>query len=183
MKKKIVLVGASTGGPTLIKKILTSIDRLSHTIIIAQHMREEVLPLFIKELDEASHIDVFSTPHTLDLSKPAVYICSESSVLEKLNNELYFKKDSTNQKFTPDIDKLFLSFVPFIKELDIKVIIMTGMGRDGVDGAKILKDIGATIVAQDEMSSPLYGMPRAAVEEGIVDEIKSFDEIQKLLQG
>ena len=183
MKKKIVLVGASTGGPTLIKKILTSMNFLSYSIVIAQHMKEEVLPQFIKELKQSSSINVLSAPQFLDLDKSAVYICSTSSVLSHEGHQYQLKKDTQNQKFTPDIDKLFSSFVEYASLFDLYVIIMTGMGSDGIAGAKALKDVGATIIAQDKVSSPLYGMPRVAFEEGIVDEVKSFDEIQEFLKN
>ena len=78
-----------------------------------------------------------------------------------------------------DINKLFSSFAPFVHDFDISVLIMTGIGADGVDGAKELKAKGAKIYAQDEKSSPVYGMPRVAIESGIVDKVKSLDEIKE----
>ena len=183
MKKNIVIVGASTGGPTLIKKLISSLDSLSSTIIIAQHMKEEVLPFFIKELNESTSIDVFKTPSVLNFHVPAVYVCSESSTLIKKNSSYELETDKNNQHFTPDIDKLLNSFCGYEKEFEITIIIMTGMGRDGVNGATNLKKCGAKIIAQDQKSSPLYGMPKAAYEANIVDEVKSFDEIQAYFQG
>ena len=60
---------------------------------------------------------------------------------------------------------------------------MTGIGRDGVDGAKNLKTKGAFIFAQDEKSSPVFGMPKAAIESGIVSEIKTLQEIKECFRG
>lgn len=183
MKKKVILVGASTGGPTLIKKMLSQITKLDTTVIVAQHMREEVLPFFIKDIKESLNFDVKSTPTMLSVSHSEIIICSHSSVLQK-NNGLYeIVTQIDNQHYTPDINKLFNSFVNHSNDFDIKILIMTGIGRDGVDGAINLKQKGATIIAQDESSSPVYGMPKATLESGIVDEVKTFDEIKEYFKA
>ena len=181
MKPKIVLIGASTGGPALIKELLFSLNKLSYTIIIAQHMREEVLPSFIKELQSVTAFSVHSTPMQLEPYKPSVIICASSIVIVKKGMEYFLEKESTNQNFTPDINKLFHSFNSYVENFDIEVFIMTGMGNDGVEGAKTLKKKDVKVVAQDENSSPLYGMPRVAKESGVAEIIYSFDEIKSYL--
>ena len=183
MKKKILLVGASTGGPSQIKEILSHIISLSCTIVIVQHMREEVLPFFIKDLSESLKFKVQTTPVSTSFNEPSIIVCSESSILSKKFGTYEIIADKSNQNYTPDINKLFNSFVAHADEFEIKVLIMTGIGRDGVDGAKNLKDKGAKIVAQDENSCPVYGMPKAAFESGIVDEIKTLDEIKECFRG
>ena len=183
MKKKILLIGASTGGPSQIKELLSSIDSLSCTVIIAQHMREEVLPFFIKDLKDSLHVKVQTTPLTTDFSEPSVIVCSESSILEKNYGTYKIKTDKTNQIYTPDINKLFNSFIDYADDFELNVLIMTGIGSDGIDGAKNLKLKGARIIAQDEKSSPVYGMPKAAFELGIVDEVKSLQKIKECFRG
>lgn len=183
MRKKILLVGASTGGPMQIKEMLSLITSLSCTVVIAQHMREEVLPFFIKDLQNSLSINVLSTPLVTTFSEPSVIICSHTSSLVEDDGIYTLKNDMTNQCYTPDINKLFHSFAEFASRFDLQVLIMTGIGSDGVDGAKVLKAKGAKIVAQDEQSSPVYGMPRVAVESGIVDEIKTFDEIKECFRN
>lgn len=178
MRKKILLVGASTGGPTLIKEMLSQITSLSCTVLIVQHMREEVLPFFIKDLKESLHVRVETTPLSTTLNEPSIIICSESSVIKKEYGTYKIITDKTEQKYTPDINKLFNSFTALSSDFEINVLIMTGIGSDGVEGAKNLKSKGAKIFAQDEKSCPVYGMPRVAVESGIVDEIKTLDEIK-----
>ena len=181
MKPKIVFIGASTGGPTLIKELLSSLEHLSCTIVIAQHMREEVLPSFIHELTNATRFPLYATPTELDFTQPSIIICSSSVVFAKRNNHISLEKESTNQKFTPDIDKLLSSFLPYTESFDVEAIIMTGMGSDGVEGARVLKSHGAKVSAQDEKSSPLYGMPRVAKESGVAENIYSFEEIKSYL--
>jgi len=181
VKPKVVFIGASTGGPALIKELLLSLSSLSYTIIIAQHMKEEVLPSFIKELQCTIKFPVFSTPSSLNFFTPSIIICASSVSLVKKSMHYSLKIERTNQNFTPDIDKLLLSFTPYAESFDLEIIIMTGMGSDGVNGAKALKTLGAKVIAQDEKSSPLYGMPRVAKESGVAETIYSFDEIKLYL--
>lgn len=172
-------MGASTGGPSLIKEMLSQITSLNITIIIAQHMREEVLPFFIKDLDDTLNINIKSTPTQLSSLNSEVIICSHSSILRKYNGNYEVITQIEDQFYTPDINKLLNSFLNYMDDFDLKVLIMTGIGRDGVDAAINLKDKGAKIIAQDEKSSPVYGMPKAALESGIVDEVKTFDELKE----
>lgn len=183
MKHKVLLVGASTGGPAQIKEILSSITSLSCTVIIAQHMREEILPFFINDLKESLSIKVLSTPLKTNLDEPSVIICAQTCVLQETASGYEIVNDAKNQHYTPDINKLFNSFVNFSSDFDLRVLIMTGIGSDGVDGAKNLKSHGAKVFAQNEKSSPVYGMPRVAIESGIVDEIQTFDEIKECFRS
>lgn len=183
MKHKVLLVGASTGGPSQIKELLSCITSLSCTIIVAQHMREEVLPFFIKDLKESLSIKVEETPLKINFEEPSVIVCAGTSVLKKVALGYEIVHDAHQQHYTPDINKLLNSFVDFSKYFDLSVFIMTGIGSDGVDGAKNLKAYGAKIFAQDEKSSPVFGMPRVAIESGIVDDVKSLDSIKECFKG
>ena len=177
MKKKVILLAASTGGPSQIKEMLTSIKTLSCSIIVVQHMQEEILPFFIKDLKESLNFKVHSTPVDFLFEEPSIIVCSASSVLIKRVNHYNIVADSLGQVYTPDINKLFNSFVPYFDDFDLKIIIMTGIGDDGVNGASALKKLGAKVIAEDEKSCPVYGMPRVAVERNIVDEIKTIEEL------
>ena len=183
MRKKIVLIGASTGGPSLIKEMLSNITNLSSTIIIAQHMKEDVLPFFIKDIQSSTSMQVCSTPIVTDFKHDAIIVCSSSCVLEKKSHRYHFVEDKISQHYTPDIDMLFSSFTSLCSSFDIEVLVMTGIGRDGTNGAKVLKKQGAKIYAQDEKSSPVFGMPKALIESGIVDDIKSFVEIKEYIKA
>ena len=183
MKKKILFIGASAGGPSLIKELLKSITTLGCSVVIAQHMKEEVLPLFINDLAENVSIDLVATPIKIDFSLPSVIVCSSSTIIRKEASSYIFERDSTNQCYTPDINKLLNSFVPYASEFEISIFIMTGIGCDGVDGAKNLKELGAKVYVQDEESSPVYGMPKAALESGIADGILTFSEFKNYIQS
>ena len=183
MKQKILLIGASTGGPSLIKQLLKEIENLSSTIIINQHMKEEVLPFFIKDIHSSCHFQVERTPHSFSLDKPSVIICSHSSVVERCGDSFFIKTETKNQKYTPDINTFFHSFAKYAHLFDTDVLIMSGIGDDGVLGAVELYKAGAKIYAQDEESSPVYGMPKAAYEEGILSDVMSFDALKSYFRS
>ena len=177
MRKKVILLGASTGGPSQIKAMLSSINTLSCSIVIVQHMQEDILHYFIKDLQETLAHKVHATPADFLFEEPSIIVCSSSSVLKKSANHYNIVTDKIDQIYTPDINKLFNSFVPYAHDFDIKIIIMTGIGEDGVAGAVALKKLGAKVIAEHEKSCPVYGMPRVAVEKNIVDEIKTIEEL------
>jgi two-component system chemotaxis response regulator CheB len=177
MKKRVILLGASTGGPSQIKEMLKAIKNLNCTIVVVQHMQEEILPFFIKDLKDSLSHKVLISPSDYLFCEPCIVVCSHTSVLKKSFSSFSIVTDKASQVYTPDINKLFKSFVPYALEFDMKVIIMTGIGDDGVAGAKELKKLGAKIIAEDEKSCPVYGMPRVAIESGIVDEVKTHQEL------
>jgi len=183
LKKKVVLVGASTGGPSQIKELMCCINSISCTIIIIQHMKEDVLPFFIKDIQDTLNIDVKATPLELDFTSSSIIICSHTSKIEKNGFVYSIKTDRENEYYTPDINKFFTSFSNYSSDFDVDVVILTGIGADGVDGAKKLKLNGATIYAQDEKTSPVYGMPKAAYESGIVDKVMSIDEMKRYFKA
>ena len=137
----------------------------------------------IKDLADSLTIKVHSTPLIIDFIEPSIIVCSGSSSIEKQGTSYKIKSDRDGEMYTPDINKLFNSFVPFTHDFDLSVLIMTGIGSDGVQGAKNLHAKGAKIYAQDKESSPVYGMPKAAYEAGILEGVKTFDEIVSYFKG
>lgn len=146
-------------------------------------MREEVLPFFIKDLNASLKINVLATPLKTSFNEASLIVCSHSSVLKQNNGNFEIVTDKENQNYTPDINKLFNSFVEYSDRFELKILIMTGIGSDGIDGAMNLKLKGAKVFAQDETSSPVYGMPKAAIERGIVDQVKTLDEIKECFRN
>lgn len=183
MKHKVVLIGASTGGPSQIKELLKEIKSLSSTIIINQHMKEEVLPFFIKDIYSSCRFPIETTPTVLSMNIPSIVICSHSSIIEKVGNGYAIKTQTENQHYTPDINQFFNSFEEYVEFFDTEVLIMTGIGSDGVAGAVRLKKKGANVFAQDEESSPVYGMPKAAYEEGIVTCVLSYEQLKEYFRN
>jgi len=182
--KKIVLIGASTGGPGQIEKIIKSLPKLDNTaVIIAQHMAMSFLPSFCKRLQEHS-INEISIGKSDEILKPAhIYICSgHTSVYRNGFTLLFSQHISPEHTFNPDINVLFNSFVPFTHELEILSVILTGIGDDGVYGCKNLSLHGSVCITESEQSAIVDGMPSRARKEVANIKIYEMDEIVNIIQ-
>ena len=180
---KIVLIGASTGGPSEIEKIINSLPSLQNTlVVIAQHMPELFLENFAKTLQRKSLNPLVSLVQNRLLQRGKIYLCKESMVVDA--KSLEFKKPSDTGFYNPDIEILFGSFVPLAKEYEVMAVILTGIGTDGSKAALSLSEQGARVLTEDAESSIVDGMPSAVRKsvpkaeayslEKIIEEIGEF---------
>jgi len=177
--KKIILIGASTGGPAHIEKILCSLEELRNTaIIIAQHMGADFLPSFVKRLREKSNQDIFLAIDAESIRPGTVYIATDNCALRVSSYDIKFcvtKKQ--NAHFNPDINELFSSAVPLLSDYSFLPILLTGIGDDGVDGCSTLAKEGVQCIAESQKSAVVYGIPARAKERVANILIKDLDEI------
>lgn len=169
--KKIVAIGASTGGVEALKLVLLHLPADCPPILITQHMPERFTASFARRLDnecamrvsEACDGDVIEAGH--------VYIAPGARHLELAKSGGKFvcrlTDDPPVSGHRPSVDVLFRSAAR-IAGADIVGVILTGMGKDGSEGMVELRQAGATTLGQDEASSLIYGMPRVAFERGAV---------------
>ncbi|DAB28113.1 MAG: chemotaxis protein [Sulfurimonas sp. RIFOXYD12_FULL_33_39] len=182
---KIVLIGASTGGPGQIEKIISSLPILRNTsVIIAQHMAMDFIPSFAKRLQEHSLNSVTLANNNTLLESGNVYLCFGSTIIKKNASILNFKTSpSKAHKYNPDINAIFNSFVLFAKNIEILGVILTGIGDDGVDGCKQLSQAGAKAVTQTESSAIVDGMTARARAEvpniEVLDIVEIRDKIMR----
>lgn len=183
---KIVLIGASTGGPGQIEKIIRSLPALNDTtVIIAQHMAMDFIPSFVKRLQEYS-INPIEMAMDKSVMKPAnIYFCHGITTIKKDCYGFNFSVESSQEyKYNPDINTIFNSFASFAKDIKILGAILTGIGDDGVNGCKQLSLMGAKTITQNAESAIVDGMPSRARKEvqnieildinGIKNRIKEF---------
>lgn len=182
---KIVLIGASTGGPGQIEKIIRSLELLDNTtVIVAQHMAVDFIPSFVKRLQEHS-INPIEMAMDKSLIKPAnIYFCHGMTTIKKDSYGLNFSVESSQEyKYNPDINTVFGSFVQFAKDIDILAVILTGIGDDGVEGCKQLAMAGSRTITQNEESAIVDGMPSRARKEVPNIEISNIDTIREKIKG
>ena len=182
-KSGIIVIGISTGGPNALARMLPSIPGdIGVPILIVQHMP----PVFTQSLatslnakcavrvKEASDGDILEAGTALiapgGKQMKIVSGADAKSVLVKITD------DPPENSCKPSVDYLFRS-VAFIYREKVTGVIMTGMGYDGTLGLKLMKRYGAVVIAQDEASCVVYGMPKGAVDAGIVDVIAPLDQI------
>jgi len=183
--RKIVLIGASTGGPGQIEKIISSLPVLSDTaVIIAQHMSMDFIPSFTKRLKELSTNTIEMVKDNASVEPGNIYLCHGITSVKKDGYGLKFNVESSKQyKYNPDINTVFNSFVPFAQELEILGVILTGIGDDGVDGCKQLSLKGVRTITQDEKSAIVDGMPSRARKEVQDIEISDIAGIKEIIRN
>ncbi len=180
-----VFIGASTGGPPAIQKVLSLVNPdISAPIIIAQHMPKAFTAAFATRMNAICSIRVKEAVDGEELQNSVVYICPgdhqtrvERNIEGKFRFSIVSNQDEQD-RFAPCINTLFFSAA---KEFAHKAVgvILTGMGEDGVRGLKNIKLMGGLTIAQDRMSSVVYGMPRAALEQDAAARILNLEEIAK----
>jgi two-component system chemotaxis response regulator CheB len=176
---KIVLIGASTGGPGHIEKIISSLPILTDTtIIIAQHMVDEFISNFTDRLKEFSKNSIKMAENNSKLNVANVYLCEGLTTVVKKDMYLSFNnKPSAEYNYNPDINTVFNSFVPFTKNIQILSVILTGIGEDGIDGCKNLSINGARALTEDQKSAIVDGMPFRARKNVPNIEVSDINEI------
>ncbi|MCF6339508.1 MAG: CheB methylesterase domain-containing protein [Sulfurimonas sp.] len=183
---KLVLIGASTGGPGQIEKIVSSLPPLVNTsIIIAQHMVKGFIPSFAARLEEHTINKVSLAINKNIFETGQIYLCSGFTEIKRSEYNLCFSnKPANDNSFNPDINTIFNSCIPLLKEIKILSIILTGIGDDGVKSCKELNLNGARCIAESKHSAIVDGMPCRARKEipnieiddidGIITKIKEF---------
>ena len=180
--EKIILVGASTGGTEALKVFLEPMPEDAPAILITQHMPEAFTKSFAVRLNGLCRMNVKEAEEGERVLPGHVYVAPGHSHLRVTRNgtgyTLRLGGDAPVNHHRPSVDVLFQSAVQSVGANGL-VILLTGMGRDGAQGMLQMRQAGAYTIAQDEATSVVYGMPRAAVEVGAVDEVLPLDAIAR----
>lgn len=164
-KQKLVLIGASTGGPGHLKKLLINLPKnIDVPIIIAQHMGGMFIPSFIQQFQNELNVPVFALKGSQSLEQGGVYICEHNM---KISDTLPLRaKKSNGEKtlYNPNVDVLFDSATSICKDVNVFAILLTGIGDDGAKGLKQLNNHGAKTIGESEESAIVFGMPKKAKE-------------------
>lgn len=182
----LTAIGSSTGGTTVIEKILRMQTKEQPGVVIVQHMPENFTKAFASRVNNFCSILVKEAEDG-DVIKPGVALIAPGGKhmrVASLRGQLtvqIFDGDMVN-RHKPSVDVLFNSVAEFVGESAIGVIL-TGMGKDGAKGLLNMHRGGALSLAQGEKDCAVYGMPKAAVAIDAVDHELSSDEIAVLLQS
>ena len=180
---KLVLIGASTGGPGLIETILTLLPAdYPYPVCVVQHMPENFTGVFAKRLDKNARVEVIEAKAG-ELVKPGRAIVAKGGwhlhFSKKITGELFVKlsPNSMNHFFCPSVDEMFFSASKIFNPKNILAVELTGIGDDGADGMVELRKKGAYTIGESEESAVVYGMPKMAYERGGVVKQLPFDKI------
>lgn len=181
VKPDLVLIGVSTGGPAALSQLLPRIpSNLGVPILVVQHMPPAFTRSLAESLAEKCTVNIQEAAHGQLIQANDVYIApgGRQMRIETRGAHTFIEltDDPPENNCRPAVDYLFRSVANEFPGRAMAVIL-TGMGNDGTLGLRLLKRRGCFVIAQDEQSCVVYGMPRSAVEAGVVDVVLPLDEI------
>lgn len=180
-KYQLTAIGTSTGGPVALQKILTKLPaNYPHPIVLIQHMPATFTAAFASRLNSLCKIQVKEAEDG-DVLRPGVAYLAPGGKQMMLEGrpgaaKLRIIDGGERMNYKPCVDVTFGSASKIYGD-KVLSMVLTGMGADGREGARMLKNAGATIWAQDEDSCVVYGMPQAVAKAGISSEDLPLDRI------
>ncbi len=178
--EKVVVVGASTGGTEALRVFLEALPPDAPGIVIVQHMPEHFTAAFAKRLDSICRVSIKEAADDDTVIRGRALIApGNRHLLLKRSGARYYvevKDGPLVSRHRPSVDVLFRSTARYAGKNAVGVI-MTGMGDDGANGMKEMKEAGALTIAQDEASCVVFGMPHEAIKRGAVDKVMPLEGI------
>ncbi|MFL6966954.1 MULTISPECIES: protein-glutamate methylesterase/protein-glutamine glutaminase [Pseudomonas] len=179
---KLVAIGTSTGGPVALQRVLTQLPaNFPAPIVLIQHMPAAFTKAFAERLDKLCRISVKEAEDG-DILRPGLALLAPGGKQMMIDGRGAVKILPGDERlnYKPCVD---ITFGSAAKSYGDKVlaVVLTGMGADGREGARLLKQGGSAIWAQDEASCVIYGMPMAIVKADLADAVYSLDDMGKNL--
>ena len=178
--ERIVCIGSSTGGTVALEYLFQRLPSNLPPILIVQHMPPNFTKQFAQRLNGLSPLEIKEAEHGEIVSAGTVYVAPGGLhlTLERRGATLYTKLTTGErvQFQRPSADVLFQSAAA-VAGRNVVAVLLTGMGRDGAEGLLSLFKAGALTIAQDEASSVVWGMPKAAIDLGAAGEVLPLDRM------
>jgi len=180
-KPEILAIGISTGGPKALVEMIPALPAsLPVPVVIVQHMPATFTQALAESLNKKSALTVKEGEHGETIKRGFVYIAPGNRQMRIAGNPggyiIELTDDPPENHCRPSADYLFRSVARIYKNKALG-LIMTGMGRDGTTGLRLMKREGARVIAQDEESCVVFGMPMEAIKAGVVDKIVSLKDM------
>jgi len=172
---RVLGIAASTGGPTALMELFAPLSEMSPAaIVVAQHMPERFTKSFAERLDKSSRFRVREAEHMLEVLPGSAFVCPGGRCLEvhRQDDRLVVRVafPASTDRHAPSADRLLSSLARAAGDKAIAVVL-TGMGDDAAKGVIDIKKAGGLVLAESEETAVVYGMPKAAVATGCVDEV------------
>lgn len=182
---KLAIIGASTGGPVALEKVLTVLPAsFPAPLLVIQHMPASFTGAFAERLNQLCKIHVKEAKDSDRLTSGTAYLAPGGKQMTLKHNGqgviVEIKDGPAEMNYKPCVDITFKSVAETFQR-GVLAIVMTGMGQDGCEGVRLLKKNGAVVWVQDEASCVVYGMPMAIVNAHLADRVLSVDEIGSIL--
>jgi two-component system, chemotaxis family, protein-glutamate methylesterase/glutaminase len=180
-----IAIGASTGGIPVIYKLIQALDpKLECPIFIVQHLPHAFMDFFAKQLAAHTNRPVSVAAQGIEVLPGRIYVAPGDAHLmcKQLRGKIVIDHVSeyTDSRYCPSVDALFSSVAQTYGSTAL-AIVLSGMGNDGVAGARLLSAKGSQILVQDAETSVVWGMPGAVARENLAQGILSPDELSRML--
>ncbi|WP_435607878.1 protein-glutamate methylesterase/protein-glutamine glutaminase [Pseudomonas knackmussii] len=175
---RLVAIGTSTGGPVALQRVLTQLPaNFPAPLVLIQHMPAAFTKAFAERLDKLCKITVKEAEDG-DLLRPGVALLAPGGkqMMVDARGAVRILPGDERLNYKPCVDVTFGSASKAYAD-KVLAVVLTGMGADGREGARMLKQSGSQVWAQDEASCVIYGMPMAIAKAGLADAIYSLDDI------
>jgi two-component system chemotaxis response regulator CheB len=185
MRFPVVVLAASTGGPATVMRLAPGFTKdFPAAVILVQHMPAAFTTQYALQLAEFTGIRVKEAEANEPVQPGTFYICPGGQHL-RVSPTGRMQLDGATGRidgYLPNIDVTMESVAAFAGAMSIGVVL-TGMGSDGARGAKAIKNAGGYVLAQDETTSVIFGMPAEAIKSGAVDQVLGVDDIYSSIEN
>src|SRR5213082_3248142 len=179
----VVVLAASTGGPAIMRIAPGFTRDFPAAIILVQHMPATFTSQYAVQLAEFTEIRVKEAESNESLAPGTLYICPGGQHL-RVTSSGRIQLDDTPGRingYLPNMDVTMESVAAYAGPLSIAAVL-TGMGNDGTNGARAIKSAGGLVLAQDEATCVIFGMPAEIIKAGVVDQVLSIDDIYQAIE-
>ncbi len=182
----LVGVAASTGGPTALLEVFSRIPAsLPAAFLVAQHMPDKFTRTFAERLDKRSPLRVSEAQDGAVVTSGAGYVCPGKSCMEITfsTGQLRVRVGApgSSDRYVPSADRLLRSMAAARVPAKLVALVLTGMGDDGTEGAKAVRDAGGVVVAESSETAIVSGMPGAVIRAGLADHVAPLGALPELL--
>jgi two-component system, chemotaxis family, protein-glutamate methylesterase/glutaminase len=183
----LVGIVSSTGGPSSLSLIFSQLSgRGSYVALVTQHMPERFTRTFAERLDRQSMLSVSEAQHATPIVAQSGLVCPGRQCMEVERGSdgdcrVRLLPPRAEDRYVPSGDRLLRSVARVAGTRSIAVIL-TGMGDDGLEGARAVAEAGGVVIAESEETAVIYGMPRMVVEEGLARYVLPLQEIPAAIE-
>jgi two-component system chemotaxis response regulator CheB len=180
--RNVVAIASSTGGPTALMEIFARLpERSQSALLIAQHMPDKFTRTFAERLNKRSSLRVTEAQDMDQVAQGFAFVCPgrrcmELEMMPSGTMRLRVVGPTEADRYVPSADRLFASVARVVGSRAVGVIL-TGMGDDGVQGARAILNAGGVVIAESERTAVVYGMPGAAMRAKVVSRSLALPEI------
>ena len=180
----VVVLGASTGGPATVMRLAPGFTRdFPAAVFLVQHMPASFTTQYAAQLAEFTSIRVKEAENNEAVQPGTLYICPGGQHL-RVTQSGRIQLDATSGRingYLPNIDVTMQTVAAYAGAMSIGVVL-TGMGNDGALGAKAIKSAGGLVLAQDEATSVIFGMPAEAIKTAAIEQVLALDDIYAAIE-